>query len=79
MPAGQSDELNRAVVGSAGAAIDGLAANPATAGVADAARDALAHGISLGSYLAAAFLVAGLVATALIWQEEAAAEVGAAR
>jgi EmrB/QacA subfamily drug resistance transporter len=68
MPPGQANELTRAVVGSAGAAIDGLAVNPATAGAADAARDAMAHGISLGSYLAAAFLLAGLIATALIRQ-----------
>jgi EmrB/QacA subfamily drug resistance transporter len=66
VPAGQADQLTRAVVGSAGAAIDGLAAQPQTAAVADAARQAMAHGISLGSYLAAGFLVAGLVATLLI-------------
>ncbi|WP_319446226.1 MULTISPECIES: DHA2 family efflux MFS transporter permease subunit [unclassified Mycobacterium] len=66
VPAGQADQLTRAVVGSAGAAIDGLAAQPQTAAVADAARAAMAHGISLGSYLAAAFLLAGLVATLLI-------------
>lgn len=66
IPAGQADQLTRAVVGSAGAAIDGLAAQPQTAAVADAARAAMAHGISLGSYLAAGFLLAGLVATLLI-------------
>jgi EmrB/QacA subfamily drug resistance transporter len=66
VPAGQADQLTRAVVGSAGAAIDGLAAQPQTAAVADAARAAMAHGVSLGSYLAAAFLLAGLVATLLI-------------
>jgi EmrB/QacA subfamily drug resistance transporter len=66
VPAGQADQLTRAVVGSAGAAIDGLAAQPQTAAVADAARQAMAHGISLGSYLAAGFLLAGLVATLLI-------------
>ena len=66
VPAGQADQLTRAVVGSAGAAIDGLAAQPQTAAVADAARAAMAHGVSLGSYLAATFLLAGLVATLLI-------------
>jgi EmrB/QacA subfamily drug resistance transporter len=66
VPAVQADELTRAVVGSAGAAIDGLAAQPQTVAIADAARDAMAHGVSLGSYLAAAFLLAGLVATLLI-------------
>jgi EmrB/QacA subfamily drug resistance transporter len=66
VPAGQADQLTRAVVGSAGAAIDGLAAQTQTAAVADAARAAMAHGVSLGSYLAAGFLLAGLVATLLI-------------
>lgn len=66
VPATQSADLTRAVVGSAGAAIDGLAAAPQTVGVADAARQAMAHGVSLGSYLAAGFLLAGLLATLLI-------------
>jgi EmrB/QacA subfamily drug resistance transporter len=66
VPAEQAEGLTHAVVGSAGAAIDGLSANPATSAVADIARTAMAHGISLGSYLAAGFLLAGLVATALI-------------
>ncbi|MGH3641133.1 MAG: DHA2 family efflux MFS transporter permease subunit [Mycobacterium sp.] len=66
IPAERSDELTRAVVASAGAAIDGLAAAPQTAPIAVAAREAMAHGISLGSYLAAGFLLAGLLATLLI-------------
>ena len=63
---GQSDALTRAVVRSAGAAIDEFARQPQTAGIADAARQAMAHGVELGSFLAAAFLVAGLAATFLI-------------
>lgn len=66
VPADRADELTRAVVGSAGAAIDGLAAQPQTVAIADAARAAMAHGISVGSYLAAGFLAAGLLATLLI-------------
>jgi hypothetical protein len=66
LPADQAADLTRAVVGSAGAAIDGLAARPQTVAAADAAREAMAHGISLGAYLAAGFLVAGLLATLLI-------------
>ena len=66
LPTDQVDRLTRAVVGSAGAAIEGLGAQPQTAAVADAARVAMAHGISLGSYLAAVFLLAGLGATLLI-------------
>lgn len=66
VPTDQAEQVTRAVVGSAGAAIDGLAAQPHTAAFADAAREAMALGIAVGSYLAAGFLVAGLVATALI-------------
>jgi EmrB/QacA subfamily drug resistance transporter len=66
LPEDQSATLTRAVVGSAGAAIDGLAVRPQTAPVADAAREAMAHGISLGAYLAAGFLLAGLLATSFI-------------
>jgi EmrB/QacA subfamily drug resistance transporter len=66
VPAIQADGLTHAVVGSAGAAIDGLAAHPQTAAVAGAAREAMAHGVTVGSYLAAGFLLAGLFATMFI-------------
>ena len=66
VPADQVDQVTRGVVASAGAAIDRLAADTQTVAFADAAREAMAHGIALGSYLAAGFLVAGLAATALI-------------
>ncbi|ORB59652.1 MFS transporter [Mycobacteroides saopaulense] len=66
LPPDQSDSLARAVVRSAGAAIDGFAHQPQTAGIAEAARAAMAHGVELGSYLAATFLAAGLAATFLI-------------
>ncbi|MEU9806288.1 DHA2 family efflux MFS transporter permease subunit [Mycobacterium sp. NPDC050853] len=66
VPGPQSEATTHAVVGSAGAAIETLAAQPHTAAIANAARDAMAHGVALGSYLAASFLVAGLIATALI-------------
>lgn len=66
VPADQSDALTRAVLRSAGAAIDGFARQPQTEAVADAARQAMAHGVELGSYLAAAFLALGLAATFLI-------------
>ena len=59
MPTAQADELTRGVTNSAGAAIDGLAAQPNTAFVADIARSAMTHGVTVGSYLAAGFLVAG--------------------
>jgi hypothetical protein len=66
MPAAQADELTRGVTKSAGAAIEGLAAQPNTAFVADLARSAMTHGVTVGSYLAAGFLVLGLIATLLI-------------
>jgi len=62
----QADQLTRAVTDSAGAAIDSLAGSPNTAFVADAAQSAMTHGITLGGYLAAGFVVVGLIATALI-------------
>ncbi|CAM5263437.1 MFS transporter [Streptomyces spiroverticillatus] len=66
LPAGQADKLTQAVTDSAGAAIGPLSGNPATAPVADAARWAMTEGITLGGYVAAAFVVLGLIATALI-------------
>jgi EmrB/QacA subfamily drug resistance transporter len=75
LPAGQVDGLTRAVVGSAGAAIDGLSAQPQTAAVAEAAKQAMAHGISLGSYLAAGFLLVGLLATLLVKTAKAQEEL----
>lgn len=59
-------ELSDSVTNSAGAAISGLSADPSTAFIADAAREAMTHGIALGSYLAAGFLVLGVIATAFI-------------
>ncbi|MFJ4874949.1 DHA2 family efflux MFS transporter permease subunit [Streptomyces sp. NPDC088745] len=66
LPAGQAGELTRAVTDSAGAAIGPLADSPRTAPAADAARWAMTEGIALGGYVAAAFVVLGLIATALI-------------
>ena len=80
MPAAQADELTAGVTKSAGAAIEGLAAQPNTAVVADMARSAMTHGVTVGSYLAAGFLVLGLIATLLIPRTPAApdAELSAA-
>lgn len=66
MSTDQADKFAAAVTDSGGAAITPLANNPATESVADAARDAMTHGIALGSYLAAAFLVLGVITTFLI-------------
>lgn len=66
LPADQAVEFGDAVTDSAGAAIYPLAANPDTAFVANAAREAMTHSLALGSYLAAGFLVLGVIATLLI-------------
>ncbi len=58
--------LSDTVTVSAGAAIGPLAANPATAFAADAAREAMTQALALGSSLAAGFLVFGVIATFLI-------------
>ncbi|WP_428343062.1 DHA2 family efflux MFS transporter permease subunit [Mycobacterium sp.] len=65
-PAGQADRFSRAVTASAGAAIRPLSDQPATALVGRAAKDAMTQGLSLASYVAAGFLVIGLVATGWI-------------
>jgi EmrB/QacA subfamily drug resistance transporter len=62
----QADSLTRAVTDSAGAAIEGLAAQPHTQFVADAAREAMTHGVTLVGYIAATVIMLGLAATASI-------------
>ncbi|TCN53376.1 EmrB/QacA subfamily drug resistance transporter [Rhodococcus sp. SMB37] len=66
LPADQVARFGDAVTDSAGAAIDPLAANPATAFIADAAREAMTHGLAVGACLAAGFLVLGVIATVVI-------------
>ncbi|GAA3106627.1 DHA2 family efflux MFS transporter permease subunit [Streptomyces rectiviolaceus] len=66
VPGGQADRLTGAVTDSAGAAIGPLADRPETASVADAARSAMTDGVAVGGYVAAGFVVLGLIATFLI-------------
>ncbi|XBH20878.1 MFS transporter [Jonesiaceae bacterium BS-20] len=66
LSADQAAEFGDVVTESAGAAIHPLATNPDTAFIADAAREAMTHGLALGSYLAAGFLLLGVIATLLI-------------
>ncbi|GAA4821582.1 MFS transporter [Tomitella cavernea] len=73
---GQVDTLTSSVTDSAGAVIDSLAANPSTSFVADAARMAMTEGINLGGFIAAGFLVIGLLATAFIPNRPVPAEDG---
>lgn len=63
LPADQVIDYAATVTASGGAAIESLAQNPATAAVADAARDAMTQGLAIGAYVAAGFLILGLVAT----------------
>ncbi|MEU7040689.1 MFS transporter [Streptomyces varsoviensis] len=66
LSAAEPGRYAHAVTDSAGAAIGPLAAHPATAPVADAARSAMTTGITVGGLIAAGFVVLGLIATALI-------------
>ncbi|WP_194824083.1 DHA2 family efflux MFS transporter permease subunit [Nocardia sp. XZ_19_231] len=65
-PPAQAQQYAHAITGSAGAAIEGFAAQPDTQEVATAGRSAMTAGVNLGAYLAAGFVLLGLVATALI-------------
>ncbi|MGY0233994.1 MFS transporter [Longispora urticae] len=64
--AAQADRYSRAITDSAGAAIEGLAARPETREIAAAGRTAMTDGVTLGGYLAAGFVLLGLIATVLI-------------
>lgn len=66
LPGVEATKLSAAITDSAGAAIAPLASNPQTVFVADVAREAMTQAIAIGAYLAAAFLVVGVVATLLI-------------
>ncbi len=66
LPHAQIDQFANAVTQSAGAVIQPFAANSATAQVADAARDAMANGVAIASWIAAGLLALGVLATVLI-------------
>lgn len=72
VPPRQAEGLTRAVTDSAGAAIESLAAQPRTQSVADAARDAMTHSVTVVGYIAAAVIVLGLIATAAIRNQSTA-------
>ncbi|WP_336630887.1 MULTISPECIES: DHA2 family efflux MFS transporter permease subunit [unclassified Microbacterium] len=63
LPPAQRDQIVSAVVNSSGGAIAGLAADPATAAIADDAKVAFSDATRLSAFAAAAFLTVGLVAT----------------
>lgn len=66
MDYGLAQRSSHAITDSAGAAIEGFAGNPHTAQIAEAGRSAMTDGIMLGGYLAAGFVLLGLIASALI-------------
>ncbi len=66
VPPQQADDLTHAVTDSAGAAIESLATQPDTQFVADAAREAMTHSVTLVGYIAAAVIILGLIATVSI-------------
>lgn len=59
----QRDKVVSAVVDSSGAAISGLAADPATAAIASDAKTAFSDGTRYAAFTAAGFLVVGFLAT----------------
>ncbi|MGX5694226.1 DHA2 family efflux MFS transporter permease subunit [Dermacoccus abyssi] len=61
-----ADGISNAISNSAGAALPGLANNPATAGAAQAGREAMTHAVQINSYTCAALLFLGLLATFLM-------------
>ncbi|QLY34279.1 MFS transporter [Nocardia huaxiensis] len=62
----QAEQHAHAITDSAGAAIEGYAAQPQTEQIAEVGRTAMTAGVELGGYLAAGFVLLGLIATALI-------------
>lgn len=63
IPAAQAEKVVTAVVDSAGGAIAGLAADPETESLADAAAAAFSNGTRAAAFTAAGFLLVGLAAT----------------
>lgn len=61
----QAEQDADAIANSAGAAIGGLAGQPQTQPIAEVGKVALTDGIEIGGYLAAGFVLLGLVATAI--------------
>lgn len=62
----RAEQYADAITNSAGAAIEGFAAQPQTQPIAEVGKIAMTDGIELGGYLAAGFVLLGLIATAMI-------------
>ncbi|WP_395693635.1 MFS transporter [Nocardioides sp.] len=74
LPARAVDGVTSAVTDSAGIAIAGLQAHPATQSVAQAASDAMVHASQVTLWLAAAALLVGLLATVALPRTAAGAD-----
>jgi hypothetical protein len=70
LPDTQVTALGSVVVDSAGGAINGLAANPRTATIATASKQALSDGTKYAALSAASFLVLGFIATLSLGQKK---------
>ncbi|MFP3986802.1 DHA2 family efflux MFS transporter permease subunit [Streptomyces sp. E11-3] len=66
VPDQEAEQLSGAVTKSAGSAVESLAADPRTVSAADAAREAMAVGIEISSYVCAGLLVLALAATLFV-------------
>ncbi|MFI8852960.1 DHA2 family efflux MFS transporter permease subunit [Streptomyces sp. 891-h] len=73
----QADQLSDVVTKSAGSVIPSLSDNPRTADAAEAAREAMAHGLELASYVCAALLVLALAATLFVASKKPTAAAAA--
>ncbi|MFJ6568690.1 MFS transporter [Streptomyces sp. NPDC091292] len=62
----EADRISGAVTDSAGSAIPSLAADPRTAGVAEAGREAMADALAISSYVCAGLLMLALAATLFV-------------
>lgn len=71
IPEGEAARLGDVVTRSAGSAIEPLAADPRTAGVADAAREAMTSGLAISAHVCAALLVLALAATVFVAPRDA--------
>ncbi|MEV8422663.1 MFS transporter [Streptomyces niveus] len=71
IPEDEAARLGDAVTRSAGSAIEPLAADPRTAGVADAAREAMTSGLAISAHVCAALLVLALAATVFVAPRDA--------
>lgn len=76
LPGQDAERLGTVVTESAGSAIPSLSADPRTAAVADAAREAMTTGLAVSAYVCAGLLALALVATVSIAPRAATTATG---